>query len=303
MQLRIQTPRGFHFERTVRSHGWYALPPFSWDAQRRRLGLTVLLSGGRAIDCTIGPVKGGLLIRTGPDGSLDASGRRALRSIIRSCLRLDEDFTGFHAEARRHPEYRWIAASGAGRMLRAPTVFEDTVKMLCTTNCTWALTTLMVTNLVEAFGVRSGDNHAAFPSPSDLAGSSDAQLRREIKTGYRSPFLLALATDVASGHLAIEGWRSSALVTPALFAELVRLKGVGPYAAGNLLKLLGRYDYLGLDSWVRARYADLHAGGRRIGDRTIERRYRRFGEWRGLFFWLEMTRYWHDEKFGGTDRA
>jgi len=32
-----------------------------------------------------------------------------------------------------------------------------------------------------------------------------------------------------------------------------------PYAAGNLLKLIGRYDYLGLDSWVRAQWTRLHA--------------------------------------------
>jgi len=75
------------------------------------------------------------------------------------------------------------------------------------------------------------------------------------------------------------------------------VKGIGPYAAGNLLKLVGRYDYLGLDSWVRSKYFELHHDGSRVKDSTIERRYERYGRWRGLFFWLEMTRYWHDGKF------
>jgi len=39
------------------------------------------------------------------------------------------------------------------------------------------------------------------------------------------------------------------LTTEALFQELRSIKGVGAYSAGNILKLLGRYDYLGLDSW------------------------------------------------------
>jgi hypothetical protein len=78
---------------------------------------------------------------------------------------------------------------------------------------------------------------------------------------------------------------------------MLKVKGIGPYAAGNLLKLVGRYDELGLDSWVRTQYARLHTRGRKVSDARITRHYKRYGTWRGLFFWLEMTRYWHDEKF------
>ena len=74
------------------------------------------------------------------------------------------------------------------------------------------------------------------------------------------------------------------------------VKGIGPYAAGNIMKLVGRYDYLGLDSWVRSQYYALHHKGRTVKDSTIERHYAGSGRWRGLFFWLEMTRHWHDEK-------
>src|SRR6266545_2400997 len=45
------------------------------------------------------------------------------------------------------PDLRWALARGAGRLLRSPTVFEDAVKTLCTTNCSWALTRLMVERL------------------------------------------------------------------------------------------------------------------------------------------------------------
>jgi N-glycosylase/DNA lyase len=181
-------------------------------------------------------------------------------------------------------------------------VFEDLVKMLCTTNCTWALTTIMVSNLVDAFGC-SCEGGTAFPSAGDIAATTEARLRREIKAGYRAPFLLRLAEDVAAGRLNVEAWRESAQSTAALFREITAVKGAGPYAAGNLLKLLGRYEHLGLDSWVRARFADLYYSGRRVSDRTIERRYAHFGEWRGLVFWLEMTRSWHEEKFRPGTRS
>jgi N-glycosylase/DNA lyase len=172
-------------------------------------------------------------------------------------------------------------------------VFEDTVKMICTTNCSWALTKIMTARIVERFGEPFGHGLFTFPTPGALASATEKELRKECTTGYRSPYLLELAEKVASGKLAIEEWRSSRVPTEELYESVRTVKGVGPYAAGNILKLLGRYDYLGLDTWVRGKYAELHTRGRRVKDSTIERAYARFGPWRGLFFWLEMTRDWH----------
>jgi hypothetical protein len=45
-------------------------------------------------------------------------------------FRLDEDLSGFY-ELVREDELAWCAL-GAGRMLRAPTVFEDVAKTNCT---------------------------------------------------------------------------------------------------------------------------------------------------------------------------
>jgi hypothetical protein len=69
------------------------------------------------------------------------------------------------------------------------------------------------------------------------------------------------------------------------------------------MRLVGRYDYLGLDSWVRSKYYELHHNGRKVKDSTIERHYVQYGKWRGLFFWLEMTRYWHDDKFYAVEKT
>ena len=78
---------------------------------------------------------------------------------------------------------------------------------------------------------------------------------------------------MASGDLDIESWRNSPLPTDELFDEMRTVKGIGPYAAGNILKLTGRYNYLGLESWVRAKFYELRRGGRRVKDSTIEREY------------------------------
>jgi 3-methyladenine DNA glycosylase/8-oxoguanine DNA glycosylase len=42
-------------------------------------------------------------------------------------FRLDEDLSAFYGLVGDDPELGWCVA-GAGRMLRAPTVFEDVVK-------------------------------------------------------------------------------------------------------------------------------------------------------------------------------
>jgi len=56
--------------------------------------------------------------------------------------------------------------------------------------------------------------------------------------------------------------------------------------------MLGRYDRLILDSWTRPKYARLLEKKRPVGDRTIERRFKRYGRYAGLAFWLFLTRDW-----------
>ena len=295
--VHITAPRGFDFWRTAFSHGWCALPPFSHDPGRRELSRVFDLPGGLTALCRMDAGGRGIRVGTTWSRKPDTAARADLIGQIRTCLRMDEDFTGFHREARRHPRYRWIASCSAGRMLRSPSVFEDALKMICTTNCTWRLTTIMVSNLVAGAGSPLAGGRKTFPSPGVVAGMSESFLRTHVKAGYRSPYILEFAERVASGNLDVESWRSSPLSTSALFDEMKSVKGIGPYAAGNLLKLTGRYDYLGLDSWVRARYFELRHSGRRVKDSTIEKEYEQFGSWRGLFFWLEMTRTWHADKF------
>ncbi len=275
--------------------------PLSFDQERRRLFLVLSLATGRLVSCDLRAHRDTTVVaRCTGVAPLTGVERREVTTLLRSCLRMDESFVPFHAAARKLPAYRWIARSKAGRLLRAPRMFEDAVKMISTTNCTWALTVVMIRALVTRFGRREGDI-IAFPSPEALAGSSEAELRRTCSTGYRSRAIVELAERVASGHLNIEAWRDSSLSTDDLFREMCTVRGIGPYAAGNLLKLAGRYEHLGLDSWVRGKWAALHAGGRTVKDSTIEGFYGGYGQWRGLLFWLEMTRDWHDgeqrEKF------
>ena len=295
--LTIRTPQDFDFTTTLYSHGWCTLPPFSVDGLARTLERLICLPSGKLALCTISEGSGSLRTLARSMMPLSPSDRIAVRRVVSRCFRLGDDLSPFHRAVASDPAYAWIAERRAGRLLRSPTVFEDLVKMICTTNCSWALTTAMVRNLCNGLGRSFGGQRRAFPSPGAIAASSEAFLRKRVKAGYRASYLLELARSVDSGKIDPERWLDRSIPASDVYAHLRTIKGVGDYAAGNMLKLLGRYEYLGLDSWVRAQYARLHHGGRRVKDSTIAKRYRVFGQWRGLLFWLEMTREWYDNKF------
>ncbi len=295
MTIRLSLPRGFSFARTVKSHGWSVLPPFETNGDRPVLRGVARLRGGQPVEFSVDqPEPRALVVRAGLNGQAPPAARQGLISVVRSCLRLDEDYSEFYREAKRYAPFRWIPKTGSGRLLRAPTVFEDVVKMICTTNCSWALTETMVRNLCLKLGEPVGRERRAFPLPDAIAAQSESWLRKEIRAGYRAPYLLEFARSIVRGEIDPEGWRSSSLTTEELFMAVRRVKGVGPYAAGNILKLLGKYDHLAIDSWCRKQFSALHANGRKVSDRRIEAFYDRFGKWRGLFFWLDVTKHWQE---------
>jgi N-glycosylase/DNA lyase len=150
----------------------------------------------------------------------------------------------------------------------------------------------MVTGLVENLGRQSDDGQRAFPTPEAMALMPLKFYVDEVRAGYRAPYFKELAERVASGKLNVEAWVNSSLPTVELMTQMRDVKGVGPYAAENLLKLIGRYDGLALDSWTRAKFFTVRNNGRKASDQKIARFYSRFGEWRGLVLWCDMTHDW-----------
>jgi 3-methyladenine DNA glycosylase/8-oxoguanine DNA glycosylase len=298
MKLTLAAPAEFNLWRTIYSHGWCVLTPFAVNDDRSPfLHRTEHLATGRVVTyCVSQPVDDRIHIEVSNGSALSASDKTELKRNVRTTLRLDEDYSEFYRQARKLPQFRWIPKIGAGRLLCSPTVFEDAVKMMCTTNCSWGLTTAMVRNMCVKLGKQDGEGRFAFPTPEAIAGCTESYIRKEIRAGYRSPYIVELAKRVHSRDLDLEAWRHSTSNAAELFAEVRSVKGLGPYAAGNLLKLLGRYDYLAIDSWCRKRFAK-HTGKKRITDKMIESYYKPYGEWRGLFIWLELTKEWYDKKF------
>jgi 3-methyladenine DNA glycosylase/8-oxoguanine DNA glycosylase len=291
--LFLETSKQFNLKRTLYSHGWCDLRPFELDEANWRL--SYVFSGGefkKPVSATIGDGGDGKLKIEVADGKISAEAQEKIVRGFRHILRLDDDLSEFYKLAKKEKDFAWIARGGAGRLLRSPTVFEDLVKTLCTTNCNWAMTKKMTTNLVETLGESATGGKRAFPTAAAMAGQTVEFYKNEIRAGYRAAYFLELAEKVAGGELNPEAWLASDLPTRELKKEMKRVKGVGDYAAENLLKLVGRYDGLALDSWLRAQYYRKHNSELPCEDARISDHYERFGAWRGLFIWCEMTERW-----------
>ena len=298
LQLKLEGPGGEPVDlwRTLVSHGVAELPPAELDESARTLRVTV-------------PVRRGsprtIVIREGRRGtaSIEVLGRAPgtrtndeLRAVVARMLNLDENLAPLYEAAAADPDLSWIV-SGAGRMFRSPTVFEDVVKTICTTNTTWSATVRMVSALVDQLGEESAGKHGrAFPTAEAMVSAPEAFYRDVVRAGYRGAYLRTLAADVAEGSVELESLRDTPpaeLPDEEVAARLLALPGVGPYAAAHVMMLLGRHSRLILDSWTRPKYASLD--GRKAPDRQIERRFARYGLYAGLAFWLFLTKDWVED--------
>jgi 3-methyladenine DNA glycosylase/8-oxoguanine DNA glycosylase len=281
------------FARTIVSHGVAELPPNKVDLEARTLETTLAVPrGARTVRMTASDGRLRIEIVV---GSTRKSVLEALEPKVAHMFRLDEDLSPFYEVIGADDRLGWCA-TGAGRMLRAPTVFEDVVKTICTTNTAWSGTRKMTAALVDNLGVKAPGGGRTFPTPQAMAEADESFYRDVIRAGYRGPYLKTLAEDVAAGRLDLEELNDPELPDDEVAARLLALPGVGPYAAAHvMLTSLARYSRLVLDSWTRPTYCKLAGARSALKDATIERRFKRYGEWAGLAFWLYLTRGWVDE--------
>jgi 3-methyladenine DNA glycosylase/8-oxoguanine DNA glycosylase len=281
------------FVRTIVSHGVAELAPNRLDFEACALETTLPITGG-ARTLRLTDASGKLCIDV-VAGSASPRASSALAKTVAHMFRLDEDLSGFYSAVREETELAWCA-QGAGRMLRAPTVFEDVVKTICTTNTSWSGTRKMTHALVDNLGVEAPGGGQTFPTPEAMADVDEAFYREVIRSGYRGPYFKQLATDVAEGTVDLEALHDPDLPDDEAAARLLALPGVGPYAAAHvMLTSLGRYSRLVLDSWTRPTYCKLSGARGALKDATIERRFKRYGDWAGLAFWLYLTRNWVED--------
>ena len=308
MSINLRARLPFNFHSVVKSHGWVQLAPFGFDEDSSTLTYVDRLASGRVVEYSISGSRDGLQLQA---GALTKAELEEAREKIRWMFALDADFSAFYAASHWEPKLRNAGKLARGRVLRSPTLFEDVVKTILTTNTLWAATKRMNLNLINLFGEpllnhrpeRSGaqskgettattkttattETKRAFPTPQAIAASSPEEIKEKVRVGYRAPTIHELAVRVASGEFDLEALKTSSLPTLELRKELIKIKGVGPYAAANLLLILGRPDFIPIDSWALKLVSNEWYRGKPITAKEVEKRFEKWGEFKGFAFWF-----------------
>ena len=300
-KLNLPARKPFNFTSVVNSHGWRQLAPFSYDENTNTLGYTLQLANGRVVQLTLRDGQDAVIIET---DKLDRTERKEVLDKVTWMFGLDMDFSRFYAASRGEPKLAGARKRALGRVLRSPTLFEDVIKTILTTNTLWAATKNMTRKLVDTFGAplksdgrvapTEWEEHIetrAFPTPASIAASSPEYLKEAIRVGYRAPAIHQLALRVASGELDLESLKTSELPTLELRKVLMTINGVGPYAAANLLMILGRHDFIPIDSYALKMVSHEWYGGQPVTAKEVEKRFEKWGEFKGLAFWFWDWKY------------
>lgn len=281
-RLTVRTPGDYLLSRDVCSYGYFLLAPNEWDPIERSHSTVLRLPGG-VTRCVVTQPAGavGSDLRLDADRRLGREERPVITGLVSRMLRLDEPADAVAAFHRADP--RW-APTGRGRLFRSPTLFEDVVKTVTSCNVAWPSTIKMNEKLCAAIG------DGAFPSAGELARTRPATLRARCGVGYRDARLVELAKRFSSGDVDILRLEDPETPDDEVFELLKELPGVGPYAAGNIMQLLGRYSRLAIDTETE-RHARDHLGFRETGRELkarIESHYARFGDQKFRSYWFEL---------------
>ncbi|MFB6298006.1 MAG: DNA-3-methyladenine glycosylase [Salinirussus sp.] len=211
------------------------------------------------------------------DGALEWESTVDAEGTIRSRLRLDDDLQAIRATAPADDLIRRAYRTYEGlRIVRDPP-FAGLISFICSAQMRVARIHAMQQSLRESFGTRvsmDGRTYHAYPTPEQLAARTEAELR-ELKLGYRAPYVLETAEMVASGTADPAAVRGEPYEDAR--ESLTRFVGVGRKVADCVLLFsLGYLQAVPLDTWIRRTieryYPDCDRGGYAETSRALRER-------------------------------
>jgi 3-methyladenine DNA glycosylase/8-oxoguanine DNA glycosylase len=265
------------WRRLILAHGWVHLAPFEWSDETEALRRPVRLAEREHAWVTLMARRraGNSEVRAKVEAGV-AEGRVAVRKQIARILRLDDDFSHFHALCAHDPLLRPLRHVRCGGLLRGADAFEDIVKTVCTINCDWRNTKRMCQRLCEIGG-------GNFPAADEVLRLSERQLAAKTACGYRARTIRTLAKLTSAGRLPLDDW-AAAGDFQRIRAALGDIWGIGPYALGHMLVLLGDYSCIPVDSEVIKYLRKTHFEGREVSAKEAVTPYERYGPLRFLAF-------------------
>jgi 3-methyladenine DNA glycosylase/8-oxoguanine DNA glycosylase len=286
----------------VQSHGWFQLAPNSWNEETQTFHRTQRLFNGKIVLLDIsesGSTKSPKIsIKVHHARTLTNTDQHEIINTVTRMFRTDVDLSPFYTLCQKRGKQWQPVTQGLGRLLRSPSVFEDTIKTIATVNMQWGGTKAMIKRLVDTLGepFPGDESQKAFPTPTAIAQSTPDFFQEEIKMGFRNKFVLELAQRIDNNELDIEAFANTDIPTDQLKKELKKIKGLGDYAAANMLMLLGRYDELTIDTVCRDFFSKKYNKGEKVTDADILKKYKTWEEWKFLAYWFDLWTWYQKNK-------
>lgn len=292
--MQLPVPTDFLLPRDVASYGYFLLEPNHWlpgTTTRNGVFKRILdLPGGPVTLRITQPLDKGKPLSVALSRKLIAGEKAELARQVSRMLRLDEPVSTLREFHKLDPRWK---KSGRGRLMRSPTLFEDIIKTVTSCNVAWPSTIRMNQRLCEVFG-RGG----AFPTANIIAAQRPAALRATCSVGYRDARIVQLAKMFVSGEIDPAWFENPATTDEAIRQRLIELPGIGPYAAANILQLLGRFGHLPLDTEsVRHGRVVLKMKGKGPAImKRIARTFAPFGHHKFRSYWFELWLYYEAKR-------
>ena len=179
--------------------------------------------------------------------------------VVRDRLRLDDDLEAIRAAT---PDDDLLAAAfetyPGMRLVRDPP-FGALISFICSAQMHVTRIHGMQQSLREAFGTPvdfDGDTYHAYPTPEQLAGASEQELR-DLSLGYRAPYVKRSAEMVAAGET--DPADARAMTYEDARDALTEFVGVGDKVADCVLLFsLDFLEAVPLDTWIRKTIAEYY---------------------------------------------
>lgn len=235
---------GFDLQSTLESGQTYL-----WT---REDGETYTEDGAYGGDAWYSTVADGEVVRARQrDGVLAWESTTDADGLLFDLLRLDDDLPAVRDAARDGPLVREAYDRYAGMRIVSDPFFGCLVSFVCSAQMRVERIFGMQESLREAYGEAvefDGRTYHAYPTPEALAGAAEDDLR-DLRLGYRAPYVVRTASMVASGELTEADVRKDGL--EATREALKGFVGVGDKVADCVaLFALDRLDAVPLDTWI-----------------------------------------------------
>ncbi|MBN1577268.1 MAG: hypothetical protein JW913_11990 [Chitinispirillaceae bacterium] len=260
----LQTPAYFRLTLCATSHGWVNLAPFSYSADDEILFRTEQIGNSTY---TIGMSQTGSNLHVKITPKLSSTRLKTIKQRILHSLSFDFPIKEFAKHSRNLSKHIYKGLQeGYAYFLRGFTPFEDAVKTLLTTNCSWAYTKKVSQSICLKYGNQAIGGTYAFPSLVKLKALREREFR-EIGMGYRSRYIESLCKHFVNKNIRHENWL-----------------GFGAYASAHFNFLLGVYDRIPVDREV-CRYLKIPYDSQSFN--SVNAMYSKWGPYKFLAYKIE----------------